>query len=121
MLTEKFESFGSNNSEKVEELQSKLAFEIRVREQIEEANKVGLTEMQELYGSKIKDLEKDYALLEQKWMFGKEENQTLQRQLIERSQAHESILKALEEKSDEHAIAKETALQKLASITNEHS
>jgi hypothetical protein len=54
-------------------------------------------------------------------MFGKEENQTLQRQLIERSQAHESILKALEEKSDEHAIAKETALQKLASITNEHS
>ena len=121
ILTQKFEDIGSNNNDKVEELQTKLAHEIHVREQVEATYKASFIEMQEFLGSKVKDLEKEYALLEQKWMFGKEENQTLQRQLVERSQAHESILKALEDKSNEHAFAKETALQRLSTITNEHS
>jgi hypothetical protein len=30
--------------------------------------------MQETFGVKLKDLEKDLALIEQKWEFGKEEN-----------------------------------------------
>jgi hypothetical protein len=81
---------------------------------------VSLTEIQEQFGSKVKELEKELALVEQKWRFGKEENQTIQRQLVERSQAHDSILKALEDKSSEHASGKETALQKLATLTSEH-
>ena len=74
ILTQKIEKVGENNNEKVEELQTKLAHEIHVREQGEATNKASFTEMQEYLGSKVKDLEKEYALLEQKWMFGKEEN-----------------------------------------------
>ena len=47
ILTQKFENIGSNNNDKVEELQTRLAHEIHVREQVEATNKASFIEMQE--------------------------------------------------------------------------
>lgn len=84
-LTEKLASLGENNNEKVEVLQQKLTQEVRVREQLEVTNKKIAAELQETFGAKIKDLEKELALMVQKYDFSKEENQNLQKQFAERS------------------------------------
>jgi len=55
-------------------LQLKLQQEIRVREQTESASKISLSEMNETFSIKLKDLEKDLALVEQKLEFSREEN-----------------------------------------------
>ena len=84
-LAEKLASLGENNNEKVEVLQQKLTQEVRVREQLEVTNKKIAAELQETFGAKIKDLEKELALMVQKYDFSKEENQNLQKQFAERS------------------------------------
>jgi cell division septum initiation protein DivIVA len=64
-------------------------------------------------GQKVKDLEKELALVIQKNQFAKEEITSLQKQLVERSQSHDTILKAIESKSTEYASAKDLAEEKI--------
>ena len=79
---------------------------------IESSSKRSISEIQDSLGQKVKDLEKELALVLQKNQFAKEETASLQKQLIERSQSHDTILKAIESKSTEYAAAKDQAEEK---------
>ncbi len=57
----------------------------------------------------------------QKNQFAKEETASLQKQLIERSQSHETILKAIESKSTEYASAKDQAEEKMRFLEQEYN
>ena len=66
-----------------------------------------ITDMQESYQQRIKELEKEIAVAQQKFEFQQVTCLELQQSAQERSRAADSVLKAMEQKQEETNKAKE--------------